>query len=155
MRSVVRFLLDEHYPGWLAIQLTESDIDSAAVVLRDDLRGVDDTTVLRVATEEERIVVTEDVTTFSIAMTAAPAHAGVVFCHHRRFPRTRPGLARLGEEIVIARGNAPVARLVPNTVAGPRSMGFVAYCVPNVFFESLRRPNHVPVRRRLSAWATT
>ena len=38
--------------------------DSAAVVLRDDLRGVDDTTVLRVATEEERIVVTEDVTTF-------------------------------------------------------------------------------------------
>ena len=87
-------------PGWLAIQLTESGIDSAAVVLRDDLRGVDDTTVLRVATEEERIVVTEDVTTFAIAMTAAPAHAGVVFCHHRRFPRTRPGLARLGEALV-------------------------------------------------------
>jgi hypothetical protein len=74
------------------------------VVLRDDLRGVDDTTVLRVATEEERIVVTEDVTTFAIAMTiritTVPAHAGVVFCHHRRFPRTRPGLARLGQALV-------------------------------------------------------
>ena len=48
MRSVVRFLLDEHYPGRLAVQLTESGIDSAAVVLREDLRGVEDTTVLRV-----------------------------------------------------------------------------------------------------------
>lgn len=95
----MRFLLDEHYPGWLAVQLTESGIDSAAVILRDDLRGVNDTTVLRVATEEQRVVVTEDVTTFSIAIAAVPEHAGVVFCHHRRFPRTRPGLARLGEAL--------------------------------------------------------
>lgn len=96
----MRFLLDEYYPSWLAVQLTEAGFDSVAVVLRDDLRGVDDTTVLRVATEEQRVVVTEDVTTFSIAMTAVPEHAGVVFCHHRGFPRTRPGLARLGEALI-------------------------------------------------------
>ena len=96
----MRFLLDEHYPGWLAVQLTESGIDTAAVILRDDLRGADDTTVLRAATAEQRIVVTEDVTTFWIAMTAVPEHAGVVFCHHRRFPRTRPGLARMGRALV-------------------------------------------------------
>jgi hypothetical protein len=38
--------------------------DSVAVVLCDDLCGVDDTTVLHVATEEERIIATEDVTAF-------------------------------------------------------------------------------------------
>ena len=42
-----------------------------------------------------------------------------------------------GEEIVIARGNVPVARLVPIAAAGPRSMGFVAYRVPDVCFEPL------------------
>lgn len=42
-----------------------------------------------------------------------------------------------GQEIVIARGNVPVARLVPITTAGPRSMGFVAYRVPDAFFEQL------------------
>ena len=42
-----------------------------------------------------------------------------------------------GEEIVIARGNVPVARLVPIAAAGPRSIGFVAYRVPDVFFEPL------------------
>lgn len=97
---VLRFLLDEHYPGWLAVWLTESGVDSVAVVLRDDLRGADDTTVLRAASGEERVVVTEDVATFSIAMAAIPDHTGVVFCHHRRFPRTRPGLDRLGEALL-------------------------------------------------------
>lgn len=42
-----------------------------------------------------------------------------------------------GKEIVIARGDVPVARLVPIAPAGPRSMGFVAYRVPNSFFEPL------------------
>ena len=96
----MRFLLDEHYPGWLAVELTGSGIDAAAMILRDDLRGADDITVLRAATAEQRVVVTEDVTTFWIAMTAVPEHASVVFCHHRRFPRTRPGLARLGQALI-------------------------------------------------------
>ena len=42
-----------------------------------------------------------------------------------------------GEEIVIERGNVPVARLVPIAAAGPRPMGFVAYRVPDSFFEPL------------------
>lgn len=96
----MRFLLDEHYPGWLAVRLTQAGIDSAAVVLREDLRGAEDTSVLRAASEEGRVVVTEDVTTFSAAMVAVPDHAGVVFCHHRRFPRTRPGLELLSEALI-------------------------------------------------------
>jgi len=42
-----------------------------------------------------------------------------------------------GADIVIARGDVPVARLVPVTSPGPRSMGFVAYRVPETFFEPL------------------
>lgn len=43
----------------------------------------------------------------------------------------------VGEEIVIARGDVPVARLVPINKPGPRDMGFVAYRVPETFFEPL------------------
>lgn len=42
-----------------------------------------------------------------------------------------------GADIVIARGDVPVARLVPVKKPGPRAMGFVAYRVPEAFFESL------------------
>ena len=42
-----------------------------------------------------------------------------------------------GADIVIARGDVPVARLVPVAGAGTRAMGFVAYRVPETFFERL------------------
>lgn len=42
-----------------------------------------------------------------------------------------------GEEIVISRGNRPVARLVPVNSATERQLGFVAYHVPDSFFEPL------------------
>ena len=42
-----------------------------------------------------------------------------------------------GAEIIIERGNVPVARLVPIAAPGPRPMGFVAYHVPDSFFEPL------------------
>lgn|SRR5690625_935918 len=113
MADDLRLLLDEHYPGWLAERLDEAGVDCAAVVLRSELRGVGDTSLLRRATSEGRAVVTEDVTTFSMAIAAVPDHAGVVFCHHRRFPRTRPGLVRLGDAL-LALATAP-----PPTVSHP------------------------------------
>ncbi len=103
----VRLLLDEHYPGWLADELVAVGIDAQAVIARDDLRGASDTEVLRAATTEQRIVVTEDVNTFSLAMAAVPNHAGVIFCHHARLPRTRPGLARLATALVSLSTNPP------------------------------------------------
>ncbi len=42
-----------------------------------------------------------------------------------------------GEEIVIARGDTPVARLAPLAQAGERDLGFVAYTVPELFFDPL------------------
>lgn len=42
-----------------------------------------------------------------------------------------------GEEIVIARGDHPAARLVPVTTGGTRELGFVDFTVPKEFFDAL------------------
>jgi predicted nuclease of predicted toxin-antitoxin system len=64
-RGQLRFLLDEHYPGWLAEDLAADGIEAVALTAhRPALRGVDDQRVLQAAVAEHRIVVTEDVSTF-------------------------------------------------------------------------------------------
>ncbi|GAA1129576.1 hypothetical protein GCM10009651_11360 [Microbacterium natoriense] len=103
----IRLLLDEHYPSRLAASLREAGLDATAIVERAEMLGVDDTSVLRAANGEGRIVVTEDVTTFGIAMARLPDHAGVVFCHHARFPRTRPGLERLRRSLLAFAADPP------------------------------------------------
>ncbi len=100
-RQHVLYLLDEHYPGWLAEALTADGIDAVALTAhRPELRGADDRLVLEAAVAEGRVVVTEDVATFSAAIALVGSHLGVVYCHHGRFPRTRPGLARLHRALV-------------------------------------------------------
>lgn len=42
-----------------------------------------------------------------------------------------------GEEVIIARGSTPVAKLVPLSPAAERELGFVAYTVPREFLEPL------------------
>jgi len=91
----IHLLLDEHYPPRLAMKLVEAGVDAQAVVGREDLRGASDVSVLRTARDERRAVVTEDVSTFGAAMAAVPDHAGVIFCHSKRFARTRDGEAAL------------------------------------------------------------
>lgn len=92
----IRYLLDEHYPGWLADALTGEGIDTVALTAhRPELRGLDDRAVLEAAVADDRVVVTEDVTTFREATILTGSHVGVIFCHHPRFPHTRPGLERL------------------------------------------------------------
>jgi hypothetical protein len=97
----LKYLLDEHYPGWLADELVSDGIDAVAVIAhRPELRGRLDSEVLQAAAREQRVVVTEDVSTFAAAIAAVPHHCGVIYCHHRRFPRTRPGLALLRRALV-------------------------------------------------------
>ena len=92
----IRFLLDEHYPGWLADELIADGVDAVALnVHRPELRGADDRRVLETAAAEGRVVITEDVSTFSVAIALVPHHVGVVYCHHARFPRTKAGLNKL------------------------------------------------------------
>ena len=95
-RPAIRFLLDEHYPGWLADQLVADGVDTIALnAHRPELRGADDKRVLETAAAEARVVITEDVSTFSVAIALVPDHVGVVYCHHARFPRTKAGLGKL------------------------------------------------------------
>lgn len=42
-----------------------------------------------------------------------------------------------GEEVIIARGDRPVARLVPLDDLKERDLGFVGYEVPETFFDQL------------------
>lgn len=95
-RPQIKYLLDEHYPGWLAEALRADGVDTVALTAdRPGLRGVDDRMVLEAAIAEGRVVVTEDVSTFTAAISLTGSHLGVVYCHHDRFPRTRPGIERL------------------------------------------------------------
>lgn len=50
-----------------------------------------------------------------------------------------------GEEFVIARGESPVAKLVPVEKRARRKLGFVDYDVPDSFFDPLPEDE-------LSAW---
>jgi hypothetical protein len=107
-RAQIQFLLDEHYPGWLAEDLAADGIDAIALTAhRPGLRGVDDQRVLEAAAAEHRVVVTEDVSTFGLAATLVPDHFGIVYCHHARFPRTRPGLERLRKALVVLAADPP------------------------------------------------
>lgn len=104
----LRFLLDEHYPGRLARDLTLRGLDVLSLTLdRPELRGVDDTAVLRAAVTERRVVVTEDVRTFGVAAAQVPEHVGIVYCHHARFPRTGTGLHVLAEALVALAHDPP------------------------------------------------
>jgi hypothetical protein len=107
-RAQIRFLLDEHYPGWLAEDLADDGVEAVALTAhRPGLRGVDDQHVLELAVAEHRIVVTEDVSTFGAAAALVPNHLGIVYCHHARFPRTRPGLEKLRKALVALAANPP------------------------------------------------
>jgi Domain of unknown function (DUF5615) len=107
-RPSVRFLLDEHYPGWLPEGLVADGIDAVALSAhRPALRGVDDGHVLQAAVVEGRVVVTEDVSTFGVAVGLVPGHLGIVYCHHARFPRTRPGLEKLRKALIALAADPP------------------------------------------------
>lgn len=107
-RAEIRFLLDEHYPGWLADDLVADGIDTVALTAhRPHLRSADDRHVLEAAVAEGRIVVTEDVSTFSAAIALVPKHVGVVYCHHARFPRTKAGLHKLRKALTAVAADPP------------------------------------------------
>jgi len=96
----MRLLLDEHYPPWLRDNLAVDGHDVLCLASdRPDLRGHDDDAVLQAAATDRRIVVTEDVATFGLAIERIPDHVGVIYCLAARFPRTRPGLNRLRQAL--------------------------------------------------------
>lgn len=56
----MRLLLDEMYSGDLAVELRRRGHDVIAVVERDDLREQDDEQIFHTATEDRRVLMTEN-----------------------------------------------------------------------------------------------
>jgi hypothetical protein len=107
-RAELRFLLDEHYPGWLADDLGRNGLDAVALAAhRPELRGADDLRALQAAVAERRVVVTEDVSTFGAAAALVPDHVGIVYCHYARFPRTGPALEGLRKALCALAADPP------------------------------------------------
>lgn len=94
----VRLLLDEMYPPTLADALHDKGHDVIAVTASAELAGSDDATVLDVATGGGRCLVTENIRDFAM-LVRHTSHAGVLFVHARRWPRTRSGLHRFADAL--------------------------------------------------------
>jgi hypothetical protein len=86
------------YPPSFAHALGEQGHDAIAVKSRADLVGRTDAALLAIATEEQRVLVSENARDFAAlaAMLAerGQVHAGIVLVNPRRFPRTADGVAR-------------------------------------------------------------
>ena len=97
----VALLFDEHYPFWVVDQVAAGGVDAVGLTRdRPQLVGANDTEVLRAAAAEGRVAVTEDIRTFPAAIAAVPNHVGVIFVRAAGYPRTRPGMSRLAEDLV-------------------------------------------------------
>ena len=104
----LRFLLDEHYPPSLAARLSELGVDAVAILSdRPGLLGATDADVLRAATDEGRVVVTEDVSTFPVAIRDVPHHVGVVYCRSTVFHRTAAGMVKIAAALAAIAADPP------------------------------------------------
>lgn len=103
-----RLLLDEMYPPSLARTLSEKGHDVVAVADAADLVGCPDTTVLEAAREERRCLVTENVRDFAV-LAQQSGHAGIIFVHARRWPRTPSGIPKITDALhtLLVEGRTP------------------------------------------------
>ncbi len=89
-------MLDEQYSSAIAQELRRRDVDAVAIQReRPDLEGQDDEAVLRTATRERRVVVTNNVRDFARLVEEVGlrggTHFGVIFTDDATFPRTHAG----------------------------------------------------------------
>lgn len=93
----MRLLLDEHFSATIAEQLRQRGIDAVAIQgERVDLWGQADDAVLRIASAERRVVVTNNVRHFAPLVDdfglRGETHFGVIFTDDATFPRTEAGI---------------------------------------------------------------
>jgi len=93
----LRLLLDEHYNHAIAEELRRRGIDAVAIQKeRPELEGQDDDVLLRAATLERRVVVTNNVRDFAPLVEdfglSGEMHFGVLFTDDATFPRTHAGI---------------------------------------------------------------
>ena len=93
----MRLLLDEHYSPQIALELRKRGHDVASANERAELSGLRDRELWKLASAEDRALVTENVADFMPLVREAAAegsrHPGVVFTSPRSLPR---GLRTIG-----------------------------------------------------------
>jgi len=93
----LRLLLDEHYSHTIAEELRRRGVDAVATQNeRPELEGQDDDVILRAATLERRVVVTNNVRDYAplveeFGLRGEPQF-GVIFTDDATFPRTHAGI---------------------------------------------------------------
>ncbi len=99
----MRLLLDEMYGPTLAQALRSRGHDAEALTERSERRSLPDAAALRVATDEGRVIATEDVGDFAQlhvrSQSEGFSHAGIILIPARRFPHSRNGLSRLTDAL--------------------------------------------------------
>jgi len=117
-----RLLLDEMFSPQIASELVRRGHDVVAVAADPALVGLPDEQILEWATSQGRCVVTENVKDYEVLRRAAVAqgraHAGLLYCAPRRFPRDRRFLGVL----VAALDRMLAGDLLP----GPDDVGWLA-----------------------------
>lgn len=93
----MRLLLDEHYNFTIAEELRRRGVDAVAIQKeRPELEGQDDDVILRTATLERRVVVTNNVRDYAPLVEDLglrdETHFGVIFTDDATFPRTHAGI---------------------------------------------------------------
>jgi uncharacterized protein YbjT (DUF2867 family) len=117
-----RLLLDEMFSPQIASELVRRGHDVVAVAADPALAGLPDEQVLEWVTGQGRCLVTENVKDYEVLRRAAAAqgraHAGLLYCAPRRFPRDRHFLGALVAALdrTISSGRLP----------GPDGVGWLA-----------------------------
>lgn len=93
----MRLLLDEHFNYTIAEELRRRGVDAVATQQeRPELEGQDDIQLLRTATAERRVVVTNNVRDYAPLVEEfglrGESHFGVIFTDDATFPRTHAGI---------------------------------------------------------------
>jgi len=121
----LRLLLDEHYNRAIAEDLRRRGIDAMAIQEeRPDLEGQDDDVVLRTATAERRVVVTNNVRDYAPLVEdfglRGETHFGVIFTDDATFPRTRAGIGSIVRALAAFVVGTPGDDLLDSCVYLPR-----------------------------------
>jgi predicted nuclease of predicted toxin-antitoxin system len=107
-------LLDEHFSPEVAEQLRAQGLDALAVAAVPALRHMGDEELLRWASTERRVLVTENVRDFAplhgAFLNSGEDHCGLVFTSAVRFPRRRSGIGALVRALAALASEAPDLR---------------------------------------------
>jgi hypothetical protein len=117
-----RLALDEMFSPQIAAELVKRGRDVVAVAADPGLVGLPDEQILEWATGQERCLLTENVKDYEalrrMAAAQGGAHAGLLYCGPKRFPRGRRFLGVLVDALD--------ALLVAGRLPGPDDVAWLA-----------------------------